>query len=301
MTTKGPKLDSIPTIVIAGPTASGKSDLALRLAKKIDGEIINGDSRQVYKELSIGTAKPSKKESSVVPHHLYDYISVREDYNIYRYQKDFNKLLKSFPKKRIPILVGGSGLYIDSVIFNYELKEEKTSKEEREKRERLNKLSLKELQKLVSDINPKLLKKLNRSDRNNPIRLIRVIEREGEILNKREPKKHKYFVIDLDKKLLNKKIETRVEKMFEIGLLEENEKLREEGLEKYPALNTIGYQEFTSYFEGNCSLEDVKRKIIKNTKEYAKRQRTWFRKHNHAIWTNDYNLILEESLKFIKT
>ena len=301
MTTKGPKLDSIPTIVIAGPTASGKSDLALRLAKKIDGEIINGDSRQVYKELSIGTAKPSKKERSIVPHHLYDYISVREDYNIYRYQKDFNKLLKSFPKKRIPILVGGSGLYIDSVIFNYELKEEKTSKEEREKRERLNKLSLKELQKLVSDIDPKLLKKLNRSDRNNPIRLIRVIEREGEILNKREPKKHKYFVIDLDKKLLNKKIETRVEKMFEIGLLEENEKLREEGLEKYPALNTIGYQEFTSYFEGNCSLEDVKRKIIKNTKEYAKRQRTWFRKHNHAIWTNDYNLILEESLKFIKT
>ncbi len=301
MTTKGPKLDSIPIIVIAGPTASGKSDLAIRLAKKIDGEIINGDSRQVYKELSIGTAKPSKKERSVVPHHLYDYISVREDYNIYRYQKDFNKLLKSFPKKKIPILVGGSGLYIDSVIFNYELKEEKTSKKEREKRERLNKLSLKELQKLVSDINPKLLKKLNRSDRNNPIRLIRVIEREGEILNKREPKKHKYFVIDLDKKLLNKKIETRVEKMFEMGLLEENEKLREEGLEKYPALNTIGYQEFTSYFEGNCSLEDVKRKIIKNTKEYAKRQRTWFRKHNHAIWTNDYNLILEESLKFIKT
>jgi len=301
MTTKGPKLDSIPIIVIAGPTASGKSKLAIRLAKEIDGEIINGDSRQVYKELSIGTAKPSKKERSVVPHHLYDYISVKEDYNIYRYQKDFNKLLKSFPKKKIPILVGGSGLYIDSVIFNYELKEEKPSKKEREEREKLNKLSIKQLQKLVSDIDPKLLKKLNKSDRNNPIRLIRMIEREGEILNKKEPKKHKYFVIDLDKKLLNKKIETRVEKMFEMGLLEENKKLREEGLEKYPALNTIGYQEFIPYFEGNCSFEDVKRKIIKNTKEYAKRQGTWFRKHNHAIWTNDYNLILEESLKFIRT
>lgn len=301
MTTKGPKLDSIPIIVIAGPTASGKSDLAIRLAKEIDGEIINGDSRQVYKELSIGTGKPSEKERSLIPHHLYDYISVREDYNIYRYQKDFNKLLKSFPKKKIPILVGGSGLYIDSVIFNYELKEEEPSKKEREERERLNKLNIKQLQKLVSDIDPKLLKKLNRSDRNNPIRLIRMIEREGEILNKREPKKHKYFVIDLDKKLLNKSIETRVEKMFKMGLLEENEKLREEGLEKYPALNTIGYQEFIPYFEGNCSLEDVKRKIIKNTKEYAKRQRTWFRKHNHAIWTDDYNLILEESLKFIRT
>ncbi len=301
MTTKGSKFDSIPIIVIAGPTASGKSDLAIRLAKEIDGEIINGDSRQVYKELTIGTAKPSKKERSFVPHHLYDYISVKEDFNIYKYQRDFNKLLKSFPKKKIPILVGGSGLYIDSVIFNYELKEEKPTKKERDERERLNKLSVKKLQKLVSDIDPKLLKKLNKSDRNNPIRLIRVIEREGEILNKKEPKKHKYFVIDLDKKLLNKKIEIRVEKMFEMGLLEENKILRKKGLGKYPALNTIGYQEFTPYFEEKTSLKEVKKEIARNTKKYSKRQKTWFRKHDHAIWSNDYNLILEESLKFIKT
>jgi tRNA dimethylallyltransferase len=301
MTIKESKINSVPIIVIAGPTASGKSNLAIRLAKEIKGKIINADSRQVYKELSIGTGKPSEKERSLVAHHLYDYISVKENYNIYRYQKDFNKLLKSFPKKKIPILVGGSGLYIDSVIFNYELKEEKLTKREKEKRERLNNLSVGQLQELVRDINPKLLEKLNRSDRSNPIRLIRLIEREGEILNKKEPRKHKYFVIDLDKKVLNKNIETRVEKMFEMGLLEENRKLREKGLEKYPALNTIGYQEFIPYFEGKCSLEDVKRKIIKNTKEYAKRQRTWFRKHDHAIWTSNYNLILEESLKFIRT
>jgi len=301
MTIKGSKINSIPIIVIAGPTASGKSEFAIKLAKEINGEIINGDSRQVYKELSIGTAKPSKKERAIVPHHLYDYISVKEDFNIYRYQKDFNKLLKSFPKQKIPILVGGSGLYIDSVIFNYELKEEKLSKREKEQREKLNELSVKELQKLVSDIDHNLLKKLNRSDRNNPIRLIRIIEREGEILNKKEMKNHKYFVIDIDKKLLNKKIERRVDRMFEIGLLEENNKLRDKGLEKYPALNTIGYQEFTPYFEGNRSLKEVKREIIKNTKKYSKRQKTWFRKHKHAIWTNDYNLILEESLKFIKT
>jgi tRNA dimethylallyltransferase len=301
MTIKESKINSVPIIVIAGPTASGKSNLAIRLAKEIKGKIINADSRQVYKELSIGTGKPSEKERSLVAHHLYDYISVKENYNIYRYQKDFNKLLKSFPKKKIPILVGGSGLYIDSVIFNYELKEEKLTKREKEKRERLNNLSVGQLQELVRDINPKLLEKLNRSDRSNPIRLIRLIEREGEILNKKEPRKHKYFVIDLDKKVLNKNIETRVEKMFEMGLLEENRKLREKGLEKYPALNTIGYQEFIPYFEGKCSLEDVKRKIIKNTKEFAKRQRTWFRKHDHAIWTSNYNLILEESLKFIRT
>jgi len=301
MTTKGSKIDSIPIIVIAGPTASGKSEFAIKLAKEINGEIINGDSRQVYKELSIGTAKLSKKERAIIPHHLYDYISVKKDFNIYQYQKDFNKLLKSFPKQKIPILVGGSGLYIDSVIFNYELKEEKLSKRGKEQREKLNELSVKELQKLVFDIDHNLLKKLNRSDRNNPIRLIRIIEREGEILNKKEIKNHKYFVIDIDKKLLNKKIETRVDRMFELGLLEENRKLRDQGLGKYPALNTIGYQEFTPYFEGNRSLKEVKREIIKNTKKYSKRQKTWFRKHKHAIWTNDYNLILEESLKFIKT
>ncbi len=301
MTTRESKIYSIPIIVIAGPTASGKSELAIRLAKEIDGQIINGDSRQVYKELTIGTGKPSEKERSLVPHHLYDYVSVKEDFNIYRYQKDFNKLLKSFPKKKIPILVGGSGLYIDSVIFNYQLKEKKLDEKEKEERERLNNLSVVQLQELVRDIDPKLLEKLNRSDRNNPIRLIRLIEREGEILSKKEPKRHKYFVIDLDKKVLNKNIETRVEKMFKMGLLEENQKLRKKKLEKYPALNTIGYQEFTPYFEGKYSLEDVKKKIMKNTKEYAKRQRTWFRKHNHAIWTDNYNLILEESLKFIKT
>ena len=301
MSNKTPRLDSIPIIVIAGPTASGKSNLAIRLAKEIDGEIINGDSRQVYKELSIGTAKPSKKEMSIVPHHLYNYVSMKEDYNIYRYQKDFNKLLEKFPKKKTPIIVGGSGLYIDSVIFNYDLKEEKPTKDEKAKRERLNRLNVKELQKLVSDIDSEILKELNKSDKNNPIRLIRVIEREGELLKKKEPKKHKYFVMDLEKRLLKKRIEQRIEKMFEEGLLEENKKLRKKGLDKYPVLNTIGYQEFIPYFEGKASLKEVKREIIKNTKKYAKRQRTWFRKHEHATWSNDYNLILEASLRFIKT
>lgn len=301
MSTKGKDIDSIPIVVISGPTASGKSSLAIKLAKDIDGKIINGDSRQVYKELEIGTAKPSEKERSIVPHHLYDYVSVKEDYNIYKYQKDFNKLLKNFPKGKTPILVGGSGLYIDSVIFNYELKDEKLTKKEKERRERLNGLNVKELQEIITDLDPELLNKLNRSDRNNPIRLIRIIEREGEILDKKEPKKHKYFVIDLDTRTLKKRIEARVEEMFEIGLIEENEKLREKGLDKYSALNTIGYQEFNPYFEGKASLKEVKKEIIKNTKKYAKRQKTWFRKHEHAIWTNDYNLILEESLKFIKT
>jgi tRNA dimethylallyltransferase len=288
-------------IVIAGPTASGKSSLAIKLAKEINGVIVNGDSRQVYKELSIGTAKPTKEEMQNIPHYLYGHVSVREEYNIYRYQRDFEKLVNQIPKEKNVILVGGSGLYIDSVIFKYSLQEEEYGEENKKRRSMLNKLSVKELQDLIKKINPEILERLNRSDRENPVRLVRVIEKGGFSNNKRESYKHAYFVIDIEKEKLESKIVKRTEEMFKQGLLEENKQIREAGLDKYGAFRTIGYQEFDSYFKREISLEEVKNEIIKNTKKYAKRQKTWFRKHKHAIWTDDYNLILEESLKVIRT
>lgn len=283
-----------PIIVIAGPTASGKSDFAIKLAKDINGVIINADSRQIYKEISIGTAKPSIEEMKEVPHFLYGHISVKENYNIYRYQKDVEKVLTNLSKEQIPIFVGGTGLYIDSVVFNYHLSKEEVDKEEREK---LNLLSIKELRKLVD---PDILKSLNNSDRNNPVRLIRIIEKNEKRELRGKELIHKYFVIDINKEELNRRIRDRVENMIDNGLIEENINIREEDLNKYPALKTIGYQEFDGYFEKQESLDDVKDKIVKNTSKYAKRQKTWFRRHKHAIWTNDYDLILAESLKLIK-
>jgi tRNA dimethylallyltransferase len=291
---------SKPIVVISGPTASGKSSIALKLAKDINGVIINADSRQVYKEISIGTAKPTKEDMQGVPHYLYGHVSVKEDYNIYRYQQDVKKVLNEIPKEKIPILVGGSGLYIDSVVFNYKLKEQPETKETLQRREKLNKMDIRELQNLIKRMDPDLLKDLNESDRKNPVRLIRIIEK-GRRKIKGQALKHIYFVIDIPKEKLNEKFVQRTEKMFEDGLLEENIEVRKRGLDKYPALNTIGYQEFDKYFEKKISLETVKKEIIKNTRRYAKRQKTWFRKHEHAIWTSDYSLILEESLKVIKT
>jgi tRNA dimethylallyltransferase len=291
---------SKPIIVITGPTASGKSSVALKLAKDINGVIINADSRQVYKEISVGTAKPDPKEIQNIPHYLYGHVSVKEDYNIYRYQKDVKKLLNEIDKEKIPILVGGSGLYIDSVIFNYKLKDQPETEKTLRRREKLNRMSARKLQNLIKQRNPELLEDLNESDQKNPIRLIRIIEK-GRSKVRGQAFEHIYFVIDVPKETLEKRIIQRTEKMFENGLLEENIEIREKGLDKYSALNTIGYQEFNKYFQKKVTLESIKKEIIKNTKSYAKRQKTWFRKHEHAIWTSDYSLILEGSLKLIKT
>lgn len=286
---------SRPIIVIAGSTASGKSNIAIKLAKDINGVIINADSRQIYKELSIGTARPSLKETNEVPHFLYGHISVKEDYSIYKYQKDVQKVLESLLVNQIPILVGGTGLYIDSIIFNYSLKKEEI---DTKRRKQLSNLSVKELKELI---NPDILNSLNESDRDNPIRLIRLIEKGKKNEQRGKELTHKYFVLDLPRDELNKKIEERVKRMIEEGLVEENTEIRKENLGKHLALKTIGYQEFDEYFKGKKSLKEVEEEIIKNTCKYAKRQRTWFRKHKDALWSSNYNLILEESVKLIKT
>lgn len=286
---------SRPIIVIAGPTASGKSNIAIKLAKDINGVIINADSRQIYKELSIGTARPSLKETNEVPHFLYGHISVKENYSIYKYQKDVQKVLESLLVNQTPILVGGTGLYIDSIIFNYSLKKEEI---DTKRRKQLSNLSVKELKELI---NPDILNSLNESDRDNPIRLIRLIEKGKKNEQRGKELTHKYFVLDLPRDELNKKIEERVKRMIEEGLVEENTEIRKENLGKHLALKTIGYQEFDEYFKGKKSLKEVEEEIIKNTCKYAKRQRTWFRKHKDALWSSNYNLILEESVKLIKT
>lgn len=263
-----------PIIVIAGPTASGKSQIALSLAKRFQGYIINADSKQIYKEINIGSAKPKFEKDNLidnVPHFLYDILPVSQRYDIYSYQKDVKQVLKN--NSGNPILTGGTGLYIDSVVFNYKLPtllEAEITKEELLQRVRLNE-----------------------SDINNP-RRIEAWVRKADLPTKGEPLDHIYFVIDVDKEELNRRIEERVERMFKEGLVEENTKL----WQKYktyllPGLYTIGYKEFEEYFNNICTLEDVKQRIISNTKKYAKRQRTWFKRNKSAIWVKDISEIYD--------
>jgi len=287
-----------PIIVIAGPTASGKSDIAIQVAKRVNGYIINADSRQVYKEMKTGTAQPvpDRIEGGVwyidgIQHHLYGYRSITEPLNISLFQKDVQKVLDT--EEGIPILVGGTGLYIDCIVHNYSIKEEEINTKERED---LLKLSIEELREKVDK---DVLESLNNSDRNNPRRLIRIIEGgiKKEINN---PLKHIYFVIDIPKKKLEERISKRVDSMFKSDLEQEVEDLFSKYDSSLSTFNTIGYQEFRGYFEKEKNLEDVKKDIILHTKQYAKRQRTWFRRNKDAIWTNDTKDILQQAEQFIK-
>ncbi len=267
-------------VVIAGATATGKSQLALKLAKDFDGYILNGDSRQVYKELNIGTSKPSEEEieKSKIEHKLFGHVSIDENYNLYQYQKEAFEVLEE-KKNQTAFLTGGTGLYIDSVVYNYKLQKIN----EKKQRNLLERLSLEELKERVGQD----IKNLNESDRNNPRRLIRFLEKDKQKYPKGKPLKHIYIVLNKEFNEIEKNIKSRIEVMFKEGLLEENEGLLKKG--KHEKINTIGYKEFRDFFKGEITLDQVKENIFLNTRKYAKRQITWFKRNKDAIWIEDYD------------
>ena len=279
-------MSSSPIIVISGCTASGKSDVALKLAKRINGVILNADSRQIYKEVSIGTAKPNLVlnenndwEQEGIKHYLYSQTSISKKYNLYQYQTDTFKILNQLTPQMIPILTGGTGLYIDSVIFNYKLKTR--FQPQTEVTDNLSDFTAKGLQRLIPS---EILNKLNESDRQNKNRLIRVIQKGLPSTEKGTPFEHIYFFLDIEKDILEKRIEQRVNQMFKNGLLEENIKIRNKFPKSTFFKTTIGYKEFEDYFQKNISLDEVKENIISHTKQYTKRQRTWFRRNKGVIY-----------------
>ncbi len=263
-----------PIIVLTGPTATGKTKLALKLAKDFNGCIVNGDSRQVYKEMQIGTARPSEKDikDSKIPHYLFGHRSIEEKYSVFEYKSEVMNILKSESCKNV-FLVGGSGLYIDSVVYNYDLKQKKYSGD-------LDGLSTEDLKKIIGS---KKLSFLNDSDRNNPRRLIRFIQNDFKTFGKKDPLNHLYLVYYESFEKIEENIKKRIDEMFNMGLVEENLILREKNF-----LETIGYREFKEYFDGNIDLDVVKEKIYINTRKYAKRQLTWFKRNKSAIWIKNY-------------
>ena len=282
-------------IVIAGATATGKSEISLKIAKELNGYIINADSRQIYKKINIGSAKPKfEKEISKgihtlngITHYLYDFVDPKENFTIFDYQNSVNNILKN--THGIPILTGGSGLYIDSVVYNYKLSKNNKNIYLKDK-------NIEELQELAKEYMPHM----SESDRKNRHRLIRAVQREGVNREKGKELNNIYFVIDIEKEILQERIKKRIDNMFKEGLLEENISLLKQGYTyDDKGMKTIGYIEFKEYFENKISLEDVKERIFKNTMGYVKRQRTWFKRNKNAVWINEPKEILYLASNFI--
>lgn len=292
-------------ITIVGPTAVGKTDLAIKLANLFNTEIISADSRQFYKELNIGTAKPSKLELESNKHHLINNISINDDYNISQFQKDADKIiLDVFSKNKYAILVGGSGLYIDAVLYGID----KIPKVRPSVRKKLNdefeRNGLKSLTAKLTELDPESLKTI---DINNPRRVIRALEvtistklpYSSFLKTKNKKSKYNEIIIGLnkDRAQLHDLINTRVDQMIQKGLVEEVRSLIKSRNKN--ALNTIGYSEIFNYLDNEYSHEMAVEKIKTNSRRYAKRQLTWFNSNKSIRWfMNDYDL--NEIVSFIK-
>lgn len=291
--------------VIGGPTASGKSKLAVELAKKVNGEIISADSMQIYKDMNIGTAKVTQEEMQGIRHYLIDFVSPEERYSVSNFKKDAESAIEEILKNgKTPIVVGGTGLYIDSLIYGIEYQEQEIDISYREE---LNKIAetdgLEELYKKAKTIDPEAMKKISPNDKKRIIRVLEIYNKTGktktelEIESRKNPVKYDYkvFAISMDREKLYKRIEKRVDDMVNQGLIDEVKFI----LKKYSnfptAMQGLGYKEVVEYLQGKCSKEEMIDKIKIETRHYAKRQLTWFRKNKEIIWldgekTPDYNI-----------
>ena len=287
-------MNNLPkVIVIAGPTCSGKTDLAISLAGKIPSEIISADSRQVYKYLTIGTAKPTEKELQKVKHHFVDFLNPDENYNVSKFEKDVLKQIgQIIDNKRTPIIVGGSGLYIRAIvdgIFDVVDTDEKYRMELMNYRKKFgNEFLYEELKK----VDPESAKNLIPQNWKRIIRALEVYKLAGKPIwklqqeYKRETNLQFFqYGLNWERKILYKNIELRVDKMIKSGLVDEVKNILKLGYSKdINALNTVGYKEIIEYLEGKTTLERAIELIKRNTRRYAKRQLTWFRKDKRIKW-----------------
>ncbi|MBR4618617.1 MAG: tRNA (adenosine(37)-N6)-dimethylallyltransferase MiaA [Bacilli bacterium] len=265
-------------ITIVGPTGVGKTKLSIELAKKFDAEIINGDSMQVYRNLNIGTAKPTEKEKENIIHHLFDIADVNTNYTVFDYQRDCrNKIEEIRNKGKNVIIVGGTGLYIKAALFDYQFTSGTTYKDYAD-------LSNEEIYKKIKTYDNNIDIHIN--NRKRLVRTLNKIENNEPITNNKNKLLYDTIFIGLttDRNTLYDRINKRVDKMFSSGLIEEVEK-QKDNYKTSKALNSgIGYKEFYNYFYENKTLEEVKEEIKHNSRKYAKRQYTFFNNQFDVKW-----------------
>lgn len=283
-------------VVIIGPTGVGKTKLSISLAKYLDAVVINADSMQVYRNLNIGTAKIKESEKEGIKHYLFDICDIEEEYNIYKYQKDGRKLLDKFQKEgKNVVLVGGSGLYIKSLLYDYKFQDE----EYKEAYENLTN------QELLEEIKKHHETDIHVNNRKRLIRELNKIKNNNQIKSDIHKKLYNFLLIGLtcDREKLYKIVDKRVDLMIEDGLIEEVKALYEKGINSKAMQTGIGYKELYSYFKGDISLEEAVKLIKKNTRHFIKRQYTFFKHQMDVTWLNvdfsNFEHTINEAIKIV--
>ncbi|AHI55791.1 tRNA (adenosine(37)-N6)-dimethylallyltransferase MiaA [Listeria ivanovii] len=296
-------MNSIPVIVIVGPTAVGKTSLSIELAKKFDGEIISGDSMQVYRGLDIGTAKITSEEMAGIKHYLIDVTEVEKPFTAAKFQSETKSFLESIHNRgKLPIIVGGTGLYIQSIFYDYDFGQTGGDKAYRAELEQLDNDAL---WQMLNQLDPKSATLIHENNKRRVIRALEVMHTTGKPFSEHqvhhEPNnryKPLFLGLDLARDTLYKRINERVNNMFQQGLVEEAKTLYDRKLADVPAIQGIGYKELFAYFEGRRSLEEAKELIQKNSRHYAKRQFTWFRNRMDINWIQaDTNKTVLEAIE----
>ena len=300
-------------LVVAGPTASGKTKIGVELAKRLNGEIISADSMQIYKHMNIGTAKPTSEEMQNIPHHLIDFVELGENFSVVQYKEMATKCIEDILSRgKVPIFVGGTGLYINSI--TEEIKYDETA-ENKEIRERLEKIAENEgnerLYAKLKEVDIDTYNRLHLNDTKRIIRALEVFESTGititehQKMSKEIEKKYDYKIVGLwmERENLYNKINLRVDKMIEDGLEDEArniiEMIKNKG--KITSFQAIGYKEFLRYFDGEVSREDAIASIKQESRRYAKRQVTWFKRTNGLKWINierDINDVINDIINY---
>ena len=288
-------------IVILGPTAVGKTKMSVELAKRLNGEVINADSTQIYKELDIATAKIKEEEKDNIPHHLFDIKNIEENYTVYEYQKDCRYVIDDIiSRKKTPILVGGTGLYIKASLYDYKFEEENNDNQ-------FENLSNEDIYNKLKTIDNNIDIHIN-----NRKRLVRALNyclnNNLKFSEKEKTNKLLYDTIFIgltcERNILYERINKRVDEMVNGGLLDEAKKIYESNIRTKAVMTPIGYKELFPYFKGEKKLNECLEKIKQNSRKYAKRQYTWFNHQMNVTWFNvdfdDFNKTINEVYDYIK-
>ena len=303
-----------PLIVITGPTAVGKTALSIELAKKIGGEIISADSMQVYKHMDIGSAKVTAEEMEGIPHHLIDMLEPWEEFHVARFQQLAKEALSGiYSRNHIPIVVGGTGFYIQALLYDIDFGSQEAEEESVVRRE-LEALGAEKgneyLHEMLKELDPESAAAIHANNQKRVIRAIEYFKLTGEkisVHNERERKKEspydfRYYVLYTERSLMYERIEKRVDLMMERGLLEEVKALAASGCTRdMVSMQGLGYKEILDYLNGDCTLEEAVYRLKRDTRHFAKRQLTWFKRERDVRWIYlpDYQNDRQQILKKI--